>query len=100
MEFLVHIENGWPAEGDPEDHARIEGAERVRARELADQGIVRRLWRIPGQRANWGLWEAADASALHVALSSLPLFPWLTIEVWPLAAHPSDPVAGVSTAEA
>jgi muconolactone delta-isomerase len=28
---------------------------------------------------------------LHQALSSLPLFPWLTVHVRPLAAHPNDP---------
>jgi muconolactone D-isomerase len=98
MEFLVHIEVGWPGDGDPDELARLTAAERVRARELAGQGTIRRLWRIPGRHANWGLWEAADATELHAALASLPFYPWLSIEVHPLAAHPSDPVvpAGAS----
>ena len=54
-------------------------------------GRIRRLWRIPGRRANWGLWEAPDASELHAAIRSLPFFPWLQVDVHPLAAHPSDP---------
>lgn len=91
MEFLVHIEVEWPADGDPTELARLTAAERQRAAELAAEGWIRRLWRIPGRRANWGLWEAPDATALHAALMSLPFYPWLSIDVEPLAAHPSDP---------
>ncbi len=99
MEFLVHIENRWPSDGDADELSRLVGAERVLARNLVAAGTIRRLWRIPGRRANWGLWEAADATELHAALSSLPFFPWLDIEVHPLAAHPSDPLEGGRTRE-
>jgi muconolactone D-isomerase len=77
VEFLVNIEVGWPPDGDPD--------------ELAAAGTIRRLWRVPGRRANWGIWEAADATAVHAAIRSLPLFPWLDVDVIPLAAHPNDP---------
>ena len=49
------------------------------------------LWRIPGRWANWSLYDVADATALHEALTSLPLYPWMDIEVHPLAEHPNDP---------
>lgn len=91
MEFLVNIEVEWPGDGDPDELARLTAAERARARELAAEGRIRRLWRTPGRRANWGLWEAADATELHAAISSLPFYPWLSVEVYPLAEHPSDP---------
>ena len=91
MEFLVHIEIEWPPDADPDEFARVTAAERERARELTAEGTIRRLWRVPGRRANWGLWEASDATALHAALTTLPMYPWLSIEVEPLAAHPSDP---------
>ena len=92
MEFLVHIEVDWPPDGDAEERDRLLQAERGRARELSAEGVIRRLWRVPGRWANWGLWEAPDATALHEALSSLPLYRWTVIEVQPLADHPSDPV--------
>jgi muconolactone D-isomerase len=91
MEFLVRILVEWPADGDPAELARLTAAERERATQLAAEGRIRRLWRIPGQRANWGIWEAADATDLHAAIASLPLFPYLAVHVHPLAAHPSDP---------
>jgi muconolactone D-isomerase len=91
VEFLVNIEVGWPADGDPEELARLTAAERVRGRELGEAGSIKRMWRVPGRRANWGIWEAEDATALHAAISSLPFFPYLDVEVIPLAAHPNDP---------
>jgi muconolactone D-isomerase len=91
VEFLVSIEVGWPADGDPEELARLTAAERVRGRELGEAGSIKRMWRVPGRRANWGIWEAEDATALHAAISSLPFFPYLDVEVIPLAAHPNDP---------
>jgi muconolactone D-isomerase len=93
MEFLVNITIDWPPDGDEELKRRIIAEEGARARQLADAGIIRRLWRIPGQWANVGLWEAEDATALHDALASLPLFPWIHAEVQALAKHPSDPAS-------
>ena len=91
MEFLVNIEIEWPADGDPEQLARLTAAERERGLALGAAGTIRRMWRVPGRRANWGVWEADDATALHAAITSLPFFPFLNVEVIPLAAHPNDP---------
>jgi muconolactone D-isomerase len=91
MEFLVRIQVEWPTDGDPDELARLMAAERQRAKELSAEGRIRRLWRIPGRTANWGIWEAPDATALHEALSSLPLYRWVKIDVHPLAQHPADP---------
>ena len=68
-----------------------EVAERARAQELADAGVIVRLWRQPGRWANWGLWRSGSPEELHEVLSSLPLYPWLSVTVHPLARHPSDP---------
>src|ERR1700748_2459402 len=89
MDFLVHIEVGRVESEEREKQLREK--ERARGRELADQGIMVRLWRVPGRRANWGIWRAPDVDHLHDALASLPLFPYMTITVHPLATHPNDP---------
>jgi muconolactone delta-isomerase len=91
MEFLVHIEITGRIEGGSEAESQLREQEAARARELAQAGVLRRLWRVPGQRANWGIWNASSADELHAALSSLPLFPYMTIAVHPLATHPNDP---------
>lgn len=91
MEFLVRIQVNWPADGDEARRRDLVAREAERARQLAAAGTIVRLWRIPGRWANVGLWRADDASRLHEALSSLPLYPWLDVQVEALAEHPSDP---------
>ena len=91
MEFLVNIEINWPPEADEDVREGIFERELARGQALARAGIMRRLWRVPGRWANWGLWEAQDATALHEALSSLPLWPWMDVTVHPMARHVNDP---------
>ncbi|HEY0813397.1 MAG TPA: muconolactone Delta-isomerase family protein [Pseudonocardia sp.] len=66
-------------------------AEARRARELADQGYLVRLWQLPGRGRALGLWQADSGAALQTILAALPLGPWLEIETTPLTEHPSDP---------
>lgn len=90
-QYLVRIRNNWPVDGDPARKAELGAAESARAAELAESGILLRLWRIAGRRENVGLWAAESNDELHAALSSLPYFPWLDIDVTPLASHQNDP---------
>ncbi|MGV8873460.1 MAG: muconolactone Delta-isomerase [Rhodococcus sp. (in: high G+C Gram-positive bacteria)] len=91
MEFLVRFES-TPPDAMPSDvRDKLKTAERARATELREAGILKKLWRVPGRRAVVGLWEAPDATVLHDALTSLPMFPWMrdtTVE--PLAVHPQE----------
>jgi muconolactone D-isomerase len=87
MEFLVRISVSLPPDlAGPEREALLE-RERVRGVELRDGGVIRSIWRIPGRLANVGIWAAPDATALHEALVSLPVFPYTQIDVTPLARH-------------
>jgi muconolactone delta-isomerase len=92
MEFLVYMEVAR-IEGGEEREKQLREQEAARSRELAKQGVLLRLWRVPGRRANWGIWRAEDCDQLHNAFVSLPLFSYLTITVHPLASHPNDPDA-------
>lgn len=89
MDFLVHMEVNLVGAG--KDANRLLQEEAARAKELAGMGILRRLWRVPGRRENWGIWTADSMDELHAALSSLPLYPFLHITVHPLATHANDP---------
>jgi muconolactone D-isomerase len=92
MDFLVYMEVLTNQIQSHEMIATLFKQEAERARELAAEGILQRLWRVPGRHANWGIWTATSADELHTALSSLPLFPYLNITVHPLAKHPNDPL--------
>ncbi|HQT74329.1 MAG TPA: muconolactone Delta-isomerase family protein [Acidiphilium sp.] len=44
---------------------------------------------MAGAYANFSVFDVPDHDTLHDILSTLPLFPFMTIEVTPLARHPS-----------
>lgn len=90
VEFLVEIEIVTRTNEDREAVERLTPAERAYGRHLVESGRISRIWRIPGRRANVGVWCANDAAELHQLLSELPHFPWLEIEVTPLATHPLE----------
>ena len=90
MEFLVRMENRLPPETPADARAELKAGERERAVQLRAEGVLKRLWRVPGRNATIGLYEAADAARLHDALMSLPMAPWLDITVEPLATHPQE----------
>jgi len=90
MEFLVRTENRMPPDAPDELRNSLRAAERVRADELRAAGMLKRLWRVPGRWATVGLYEAPDATTLHDALASLPMWPWMDVTVEPLATHPQE----------
>ncbi len=94
VDFLVEIEIRLPGELDEAARTRLLGDEFERGRELADAGTLRAIWRVPGRLANRAIWTAVDATALHSALVSLPLWPYMDVTVTPLADHPLSDVCG------
>ncbi|MDQ2877168.1 MAG: muconolactone Delta-isomerase family protein, partial [Actinomycetota bacterium] len=64
-----------------------------RTRELARQGHLLRLWRLPGEQRALGLWRARDPAEMQAILTTLPLDRWMTVQTTPLTPHPSDPGA-------
>lgn len=91
MEFLVNSTVSLPLDLTDGTRQDLLTREAARSKDLVAQGLTRRVWRVPGKFATWSLWHASDATELHAALSSLPLWPYMTIEVHALAAHPGDP---------
>ena len=91
MEFLVRIEQDIPPDIDPDLLASVKAAEAERGAQLVADGKLQRIWRIPGRRAVYGLYEVEGPDELHEVLSSLPLFPWMDMDVTPLGSHALDP---------
>lgn len=87
MEFLVEIEVQMPTHFSDEQKSDLIDQERVRGRELCSEGIIRAVWRVPGQLANRAIWSAPDATRVHRAITSLPLWPYSKVKVTALATH-------------
>ncbi len=90
MEFLVR-QSAAAGSSLPDEQRRVlRIAERARAAELREAGILIKLWRVLGSNDSIALYQAPDADALHEALLSLPMFPWLRFTVEPLVTHPQE----------
>ncbi|GAA0230333.1 muconolactone Delta-isomerase family protein [Actinomadura nitritigenes] len=90
-EYLVTFIVDVPDAASPRIVDEMLAREAARARELAAEGLLARLWTLPGRGRNLGLWQAVEAGRLQEILRALPLADWLTTETVPLTRHPSDP---------
>ncbi len=74
----------------------LPGREELLAREKAYSQELQRvgkwvhLWRVVGAYSNLSVFDVADNEELHQLLWNLPLFPYMTMTVTPLATHPSS----------
>jgi muconolactone D-isomerase len=89
MFFHVRMDVQLPPDLDPAVRAELLGRERDRASELQKAGAWPGLWRIVGEYANISIFDVPSNDELHDILSSLPLFPYMKLQVTPLATHPS-----------
>lgn len=90
MLFHVHMTIRVPPDADPQKLKDLSAREGVLAGELQSSGKWRHLWRIAGKWANISIFDVADAGELHDILTSLPLYPYMDIEVMALCRHPAS----------
>ena len=90
MLFHVRMTVKLPTDMPPEKAARLKADEKALAQHLQQEGIWRHLWRLAGLYANVSVFDVPDNQALHDLLMSLPLYPYMEIEVMPMCRHPSS----------
>jgi muconolactone D-isomerase len=88
MQFLLYIDVSLPADMPAEQLADLRVRENARSTELMRQRVMRRIWRVVGRVANYSVWEVDSLEALHQAVGSLPMFPYMKIDVTPIVKHP------------
>lgn len=90
MLYHVKMDVNIPRDIPADTVEAIKVAEKKRATELQQAGKWPHLWRIVGQYSNISILDVDSHDELHALLSSLPLFPYMTIQVTALAKHPSS----------
>lgn len=89
MLFAVRMDVSLPADLDPGVRADTLAREKAYSQELQKSGKWRHIWRITGWYSNLSVFDVASNDELHDILWNLPLFPYMTVTVTPLSAHPS-----------
>ncbi|NHQ93556.1 muconolactone Delta-isomerase [Janthinobacterium lividum] len=90
MLFHVRMNVNLPPSMPAEQAAQLKQTEKELAQRLQHEGKWRHLWRIAGQYANVSVFDVDSVDELHNLLTSLPLFPYMQIDVMPLCRHPSS----------
>ena len=89
MLYHVRMDVHPPQTMEPAKFDAIKAAEKTYAQDLQRSGKWVHLWRIVGEYSNVSIFDVADNDELQAILSGLPLFPFMTVKVMPLARHPS-----------
>jgi len=93
MLFLLRIDVSIPADMPQAEKDKLRERENARAAELIAEGTMQGIWRIVGRIANHSLWKADTLEILHDKVSSMPMFPYMKIDVTPLINHPMTETA-------
>jgi len=88
--FHVHMRVDLPADLDAQVRDELISREKAYSQDLQRSGKWPHIWRVVGEYANYSIFDVGSNDELHQILSGLPLFPYLSITVTPLATHPSD----------
>jgi muconolactone D-isomerase len=88
--FAVTMDVALPRDLGPDERADTLAREKAYSHELQRGGEWVSIWRCVGQYSNLSIFDVADNERLHEILWGLPLFAFMTIEVTPLATHPSS----------
>ncbi len=88
MLFHVKMTVRVPADTDPDHLAELNEKEHVRAEELQRAGNWLHLWRVAGRWENLSVFRVDDPDELHEILSSLPLYPYMDLDIVALSRHP------------
>ena len=89
MLYHVRMDVHPPADPVAANFEQLKADEKQMAQALQRKGVWVHLWRIVGQYSNISVFDVASHDELHAILSGLPLFPFMAVDVMPLARHPS-----------
>ncbi|HJP72765.1 MAG TPA: muconolactone Delta-isomerase [Pseudonocardiaceae bacterium] len=90
MLFAVTMHVNLPHDLDPVVREDTIAREKAYSQRLQRAGKWPHIWRVVGKYSNISIFDVDSTDELHDILWNLPLFRYMTIEITPLAQHPSD----------
>jgi muconolactone D-isomerase len=90
MLLHVYMDVRIPRDVDPEQVKTLGEQEHARAKLLQEQGKWLHLWRVAGKFANVSIFDVESPAELHEILSSLPLYPFMEVDITALCHHPGS----------
>ncbi len=92
MLFLARMDVTFPETMDADTKTDFQAREKEYSGNLQRQGIMKGIWRVVGEYANYSIFDVDGHDELHDILSGFPMFPYMNVNVTPLAKHPNATV--------
>ena len=89
MLYAVTMTVDIPRDLDETERTDTIAREKAYCHDLQRGGEWVDIWRLPGRYSNLSIFDVSSHDRLHEILWNLPLFPFMDIQVQPLATHPS-----------
>lgn len=90
MLYHVRMDVMLPPDMDEQKAAKLKATEKALSQQLQEDGKWRHIWRLAGEYSNFSIFDVESNEALHELLMSLPLYPYMKVEVTPILRHPSS----------
>ncbi|WP_312979815.1 muconolactone Delta-isomerase [Corynebacterium sp.] len=89
MLFLARMDVHFPDNLSPSEVADFQRREKEYSGELQKQGVMKAIWRVVGEYANYSVFDVDDHDELHTILQEFPMFAHMSVSVTALARHPN-----------
>ena len=90
MLYHVRMDVLLPTDMNADEVSELKQAEKALSHKLQEQGKWRHIWRLAGEYSNFSIFDVESNEELHDIMMSLPLYPYMKVEVTPLLRHPSS----------
>lgn len=90
MLYHVRMDVLLPTDMNADKVSELKQAEKSLSHKLQEQGKWRHIWRLAGEYSNFSIFDVESNEELHDIMMSLPLYPYMKVEVTPLLRHPSS----------
>lgn len=90
MLYHVRMDVLLPTDMNANQVNELKQAEKALSHKLQEQGKWRHIWRLAGEYSNFSIFDVESNEELHDIMMSLPLYPYMKVEVTPLLRHPSS----------
>ena len=90
MLYHVRMDVLLPTDMNADKVSELKQAEKALSHKLQEQGKWRHIWRLAGEYSNFSIFDVESNEELHDIMMSLPLYPYMKVEVIPLLRHPSS----------
>ena len=89
MLFLARMDVHFPESMTDEVKADYQVKEKAYSGDLQSRGIMKAIWRVVGEYANYSIFDVDDHDELHAIFGGFPMFAYMDVQVTPLAKHPN-----------